>query len=134
MICIKSCMMRLIEKSVCHDKGATRREKIQADTRTRSRGLARRRNAGCEPGKKVIHPKTATLGSLLCDDIPMIKSEKDIPNVIWLQWADDDGELLHPDEQTWCKDKIYGTDIRYVREADPEFELRRKQRRNKGLI
>ena len=38
---------------------------------------------------------------------------KEIPEVIYLQWFDEDGK---PDEEvTWCQDSINDSDIAYVR-------------------
>jgi len=40
----------------------------------------------------------------------------DIPDRIYLQVLDEDGE---PSEgATWCKDRVYDTDVLYVRIAD----------------
>lgn len=41
----------------------------------------------------------------------MIESERDFPPVIYLQWKDDDGELIG--DVTWCLDRIYEDDIVY---------------------
>ena len=34
------------------------------------------------------------------------------PNVIYLQWKNDEGEEV--EQRTWCEDKIYKHDIRYL--------------------
>ena len=44
----------------------------------------------------------------------MIKSKDDLPIAIYIQWKDDDGNLLDGEVQTWCKDKIYKNDVRYI--------------------
>ena len=38
-----------------------------------------------------------------------------IPDEIWLQTHDDDGEPLDY-ETTWCAEKINGTDVKYIRD------------------
>ena len=41
----------------------------------------------------------------------------DIPDVIYLQLYDDEGEPVHPDEVTVCVNRIRDTDIAYRRYA-----------------
>jgi len=40
--------------------------------------------------------------------------EPTVPDVIYLQWYDEDGE--YAENVTWCVDHINGTDIPYVRD------------------
>jgi len=44
----------------------------------------------------------------------MIKSKDDLPIAIFIQWKDDDGNVLDGEDQTWCQDKIYKNDVRYI--------------------
>jgi len=49
------------------------------------------------------------------------------PNVIWLQWYDEDGYkgedddmtpyLIDAEEVTWCKEQINDYDVKYVKES-----------------
>ncbi len=48
-------------------------------------------------------------------------SEKEPPNVIYLQWAPDG-------ETTWCQDKINADDVRYIREWADKHEKQDNQR------
>jgi len=45
------------------------------------------------------------------------------PNVIYLQWYDENGEVLNAKdhEVTWCEDRINPTDIMYVMEQQPDI-------------
>ena len=45
----------------------------------------------------------------------------DIPDKIYLQIKDEDGEP--PDEVTWCVDRIYATDIEYVRRQNSYHDV-----------
>ena len=44
----------------------------------------------------------------------MIKSKDDLPRAIYIQWQDDEGNLIDGEDQTWCQDKIYKNDVRYI--------------------
>lgn len=44
-----------------------------------------------------------------------MKERVKIPRRIYLQLRNDEGELLHPDDRTWCDEKIYKYDIEYRR-------------------
>ena len=44
----------------------------------------------------------------------MIKSKDDLPISIYIQWKDDEDNILDGEDQTWCQDKIYKNDIRYI--------------------
>jgi len=35
------------------------------------------------------------------------------PEKIYLQWYDENGEPAHPEDRTWCVDKINNNDIEY---------------------
>lgn len=37
----------------------------------------------------------------------------ELPKVIYLQHINDQGDDLHPDDRTWCRDKIYKYDAQY---------------------
>ena len=42
---------------------------------------------------------------------------KNVPDIIYLQVRDENGEVL--DDVTWCKDRICDTDIEYTRSNVP---------------
>jgi len=44
--------------------------------------------------------------------IGRIERKEEAPKAIYLQWKDDDGEVLG--ETTWCFERIYPHDIRYI--------------------
>ncbi len=64
----------------------------------------------------------------------MIKNKYDAPEILWLQWANDDGEVLHPEEQTWCGDKIFKYDIKYKRydNSNSNNTSQKRQQKDKG--
>jgi len=39
--------------------------------------------------------------------------KKEIPEVIYLQWFDEDGLELDEEYVTWCADQIYNDDLEY---------------------
>ena len=44
-----------------------------------------------------------------------------IPDVIFLSCHDDDGNLMHTDDEiTWCEDDVTGHNIKYVRVKEEE--------------
>lgn len=49
------------------------------------------------------------------------------PDVIWLQWHGDgepyDRGDVDPTDVTWCQDKIYEHDVKYIRVTEPESAL-----------
>jgi len=40
-------------------------------------------------------------------------NKKEIPEVIYLQWFDDDGVELDEEDVTWCADQINNDDLVY---------------------
>lgn len=43
------------------------------------------------------------------------KTRADVPKKIYLQWKNDEGELLVDDEITWCEERLYKFDIAYLK-------------------
>lgn len=70
-----------------------------------------------------LHQVEEYLQNARCDSSG--EEEDDAPPLIWLQWhgdADPD-EPGHPEEITWCQDRIFSYDIPYVRVDVPNTEL-----------
>ena len=45
---------------------------------------------------------------------------REIPKKIYLQIKNDFGEELHDEEVTWCKERIYKSDVVYIRPPKKE--------------
>lgn len=96
------------------------------------------RICGDEISEEQCHDTQRPSGECICDGSACEAAQQRIemgvhwPKKIYLQVLDEDGEI--PDEVTWCEDRLYVTDIKYVcAEVQIDLDTIYQQTQKRGL-